>query len=306
MNINALGYIGFSSPNYAQWRTFGPEMLALGRAPDGQDGAIRLRMDERHHRIAIHPGELEDLEYLGWELRDRIAFESGLKHLESKGVAYQLATPEELDSRRVVGMASFRDPYGYRHEIYYGQQWIPGAFIPARPIQGFVAGDLGVGHCVVVVPQVTREGQDFAVEVLGFRTYWPTRMGPIDVEFYRCNRRSHCLAYVQAPGMRGPAHFYIDTRHMDDVGQAYDLCRAAEIVSVEMGRLTQDDDVSFYLRTPTGVDIQYATGGRLFSDEEAWVNPSIQGSPVVWGHKNLLPMFPPAVRPVDKAKVAAE
>jgi extradiol dioxygenase len=306
MKINALGYIGFSSPNHETWRKFGPETLALGLADDGKDGSIRLRMDERHHRITIHPGQSDNLDYLGWELKGRIEFEAALKHLEQKGVRYQLATADELENRRVVGMASFLDPHKFRHEIYYGQQFEYGAFTPGRPIRGFVAGDLGIGHCVIVVPEVTRELQDFAVEVLGFRTYWPTRIGSTTVEFYRCNPRSHCLAYVQVPGMRGPHHFYIDTKHMDDVGQAYDRCRAQNAVVTDLGRLAQDDDVSFYLRTPTGVDIQYATGGRLFTDEDAWVNPSIMGNPVVWGHSPLLPGYGSAVRPVEKAKVAAE
>lgn len=306
MKINALGYIGFSSPDYQAWRTFGPETLALGLSEDGADGAIRLRMDERHHRIAVHPGVSNDLEYLGWELRGRVEFEAALSHLDNKGITYQLATPDELEHRRVIAMAWFRDPHDYRHEIYHGQQFDYGVFVPGRPIRGFVAGNLGLGHCVLVVPEVTRETQDFAVEVLGFKTYWPTRVGNSTTEFYRCNARSHCLAYLEAPGMRGPAHFYIDTKHMDDVGQAYDRCRAQGLVVMDLGRLAQDDDISFYLRTPAGVDVQYACGGRLFTDEEAWVNPSIMTNPVIWGHQMLLPPVGSAVRPVTAGAAAAE
>jgi extradiol dioxygenase len=266
-----------------------------------------LRLDERHHRITIHPGASNDLEYLGWELRGRIEFEEALKHLQHMGVRYQLATADELENRRVIDMASFRDPHNFRHEIYYGQQFECRIFAPGRPIHGFVAGNLGIGHCVLIVPEVTREVQDFAIEVLGFKTFFPTRIGDSKlIEFYRCNARSHCLAYMEAPGMRGPHHFYIDTKHMDDVGQAYDRCLAQDAVVMELGRLAQDDDISFYLRTPSGFDVQYGTNGRLFADEDEWVNPSIMGDPVVWGHKMRLPFFGSSVRPVEEKRAAAE
>lgn len=298
MKIRALGFIGFTSPNHESWRSWAPQTLGLGLADDGKDGAIRLRMDARHHRIAIHPGATEDLAYLGWELTDRVAFEAALAELEQKQVPYRLATPEELDSRRVVNMAWLTDPYGYRHEIYHGQQFVYGGFLAGNSISGFRLGkhgELGIGHCVLVVPEITRAGMDFAVNVLGFKTHWPTG----EVEFYRCNTRSHCLAYVPVPGLRGPHHFYIDVLNFDDVGIAFDRCREQNRVVMELGRLAQDSDVSFYLRTPSGVNVQYAHGCHLIEDEAAWVEPSMMTHPRVWGHKEILPIFGPAIRRVD-------
>lgn len=44
---------------------------------------------------------------------------------------------------------------------------------------GFVAGGYGVGHVVVVVPELTRELDDFAAGVLGFELFAgaPAEMG---------------------------------------------------------------------------------------------------------------------------------
>ncbi len=42
--IKNLAYIGFRSPNAEEWRTFGPEVLGAELAPDGADGAVRLRV----------------------------------------------------------------------------------------------------------------------------------------------------------------------------------------------------------------------------------------------------------------------
>ena len=68
--IKNLAYIGFRSPNAEEWRSFGPEVLGAELAPDGPDGAVRLRVDDAAHRIVIHPGERNELAYLGWEVDD--------------------------------------------------------------------------------------------------------------------------------------------------------------------------------------------------------------------------------------------
>ena len=79
MKIKALGYLGFDSPNADSWETFGPEVFGLGLGERGKDGAVRLRMDDRYHRIAIHPGTTNRLAYIGRELRDNMAFATAVE-----------------------------------------------------------------------------------------------------------------------------------------------------------------------------------------------------------------------------------
>jgi extradiol dioxygenase len=299
MQIQALGYLGFSSPRYLEWKQFGPEVLGLAVTDDGEDGSVRLRMDERHHRITIHAGDLDNVEYIGWELQNRIAFEAALMHLEAKGYPPTLASKAELENRRVCNMAWVVDPAGFRHEVYYGQQHDVNPFVPGRPISGFVAGDLGIGHCVLIVPENTRALQDFATDVMGFTTHWP--LG--SVEIYRCNFRSHCLIYLPIPGLRGMEHFYLDLKHLDDVGRALDICRSRNILQRDLGRYVQDDDLSFYLRSPAGVDIQYALGVR---EDTSYTNRSIMGpagkpGSCIWGHDVVIPGLGSMVRPVKKS-----
>jgi 3,4-dihydroxy-9,10-secoandrosta-1,3,5(10)-triene-9,17-dione 4,5-dioxygenase len=88
---------------------------------------------------------------------------------------------------------------------------------------------------------------------------------------------------------------------MDDVGRAYDLCRDENVVVLELGRLMPDDDISFYLRTPSGVDIQYGHGGRMIADDEKWTNPATMTDTRVWGHKVLIQGLGAAVRPAQEA-----
>ena len=68
--IRSLSYLGFASPRIDDWRHFGPDILGTEMAPDGPDGAIRLRVDEAPWRLAIHPGTADDLLYVGWNVGD--------------------------------------------------------------------------------------------------------------------------------------------------------------------------------------------------------------------------------------------
>ena len=68
--IKSLAYLGVHSPDYQEWERFGPEVLGLQLAGHGADGAVRLRLDEAHHRIAIHPGVRNAVAYIGWSVQD--------------------------------------------------------------------------------------------------------------------------------------------------------------------------------------------------------------------------------------------
>ena len=50
-----------------------------------------------------------------------------------------------------------------------------------------------------------------------------------------------------------------------------------------LGRHTNDRMTSFYVRTPSGFEIEYGTGGLLVDDATWVVRPYDAGS--VWGHK---------------------
>jgi hypothetical protein len=56
-----------------------------------------------------------------------------------------------------------------------------------------------------------------------------------------------------------------------------------------------DSLVSFYLRTPTGFDMEFGAGGDELTDDYVQLSPS---SPEVWGHKFLTPGWAPTVRKI--------
>jgi extradiol dioxygenase len=116
-------------------------------------------------------------------------------------------------------------------------------------------------------------------------------------QFYRCNSRTHCLGYVGVPGMRGVQHIAVESTHLDDVGRAWDLVGERGLtVTMTLGRHMSDTLVSFYMRSPTGFDIEFGAGGERLDDTFVQTNPS---SSEAWGHKFVADGWAPTVRPVS-------
>jgi extradiol dioxygenase len=284
--IRNLAYIGFRSPAADEWRTFGPEVLGLGVAPDGPDGAVRLRVDGAAHRIAIHPGDANELAYLGWQVDD---LDTAAVALEGAGRAVD----------RGDGVVTFTDPFGFRHELVL--DLAPGpAFTPGRPMSGFVTGEQGLGHAVLIVPDLDA-ALDFYTNVLGFVLSDAVESG-LSLRFLHCRghaARHHTVALAQVPGMVGMHHLMLEVTSLDDVGTALDVVNARQLaLAMSLGRHTNDLMTSFYVRTPSGFEIEYGTGGRLIDDDD-WETGAYDAQSI-WGHKLPdAPLLPEILRPFE-------
>lgn len=298
--IESLSYIGFRSPRHEEWLAFGPEVMGLQVADDrGPDGAVLLRMDDAAHRIAVHPGDADDIAYLGWGVSGPRQFAGVVERLEKAGVAVT-AEPDLRAERSVAELASFDDPFGVRQELSWGQFFRPSSFRPGRALSGFVTGPGGLGHAVLLSPDL-EASEAFYVDVLGFRMTDQIK-GPQTprIRFYNCNERHHTLAMVEAPGVTGFHHLMLETGSLDDVGQAYDLVgKGAAELTMTLGRHTNDHMTSFYVRTPSAFEIEYGWGGVVLDPVEHLPKQYDRFS--TWGHRpvggELAP--PGIVRPLQ-------
>lgn len=278
MDIRGLGYIGIGVRDVHQWRTYA-ELLGAMVSDDG--AGLRLRIDERPFRVLVGEGP-DELAFAGWELPDAAALEHAAAELMAAGITTDAASAEECERRRVRGLVRAMDPGGFALELFHGPIHDHEPFISPTGVSGFTTGTLGMGHIVLGTPQPA-ESVAFYTDVLGFRVsdYW--RPGDDDVVFLRCNRRHHSLALVPAPE---PAfyHFMVEARTLDDVGYALDrhLDEGAPI-SMNLGRHTNDQMVSFYSRSPSGFDVEFGCGGLLV-DEATWTVTQVS-KPSFWGHR---------------------
>lgn len=288
MQVRSLGYVGVESPEAKQWEDFGPAVLGMQLVDGEADATVYLRMDERHHRLAIHEGPRDRLAYLGWEMGSDDDLDAAVEELDQAGVPTTEATEEECEERAVRRMVSLLDPGGARHELYYGPLCLPGQFQPGRPLAGFVTGEQGLGHVVCAVPDLAAATAFY--KRLGFRKSdeiysW------VDAHFFHCNPRHHTLALVELPRVRGLHHVMVQLKSFDDVGVAYDIVQERGLpLAMTLGRHPNDQMVSFYVRTPSGFELEYGWGAIEVGPD--WT-VSTYDRVSVWGHK-MVGRTPPA------------
>jgi extradiol dioxygenase len=283
--ISSLGYVGITARDADAWRSFSRDVLGFEVVADAEGEAVLLRMDDRHHRLAVHPGQEDGLAYIGWETTDARRFELLRSALDSAGIATKTASEGELQQRRVWQMFRFADPTGITHEVFVGQEQATKSFQPGRRHSGFVTGGpLGMGH-VVLYQENLEEAGAFYTEHLGMRLRDRIR-GRVKMDFYGLNPRHHSLAMMERPGPPGLNHIMLQVADLDDVGVAFDLCVEHGVPVVRaLGRHSNDQMFSFYLQTPSGFDFEYGADSIEVDDETWEVVTYRKGS--VWGHQHL-------------------
>jgi biphenyl-2,3-diol 1,2-dioxygenase len=296
--VNRLGYVGIGASDLDAWRSFAVELLGHEVAPDSDDSVLYLRMDDHHHRLAVHAGADidDDVAYVGWEVGDAAAMDEVAGSLDAAGVAVAAGTAEESMTRRVLDFVHFVDPHnGIRTEVYYGPEvlFMP-RFAPGRAIEGFKTGDQGLGHFVCYVDDAEKAAA-FYESALGLAmSDWIVVPGIGRVgAFMHCNARHHSIAFFPNPAAtRRIQHVMMEYTSLDDVGTAYDLCHERELVTVQLGRHVNDRNVSFYFRNPSGWHTELGWGGRDI-DPSTWQVQHYNGLTPgggEWGHQGLLEM----------------
>ena len=121
-------------------------------------------------------------------------------------------------------------------------------------------------------------------DALGFRLSDELRQGPLHLAFLRCNPRHHSVALASFEPPTGLVHFMLELASLDDVGYALERAMAAGChLSATLGKHTNDEMVSFYVRSPSGFDVEVGCGG-IRVDEATWTTAEIT-APSFWGHR---------------------
>jgi extradiol dioxygenase len=283
VEIVQLGYVGFGVKDLAAWEDVAENVVGLRVSERVEGRTTYLRMDDYHHRIALHPTGEDDIVYMGWQVAGPDALAAVADRVRASGIDVSEGTPDEIKDRRAKAMLHFRDPSGYRYEIFYGpiESIVP--FVPGRPMAGFKAGPQGLGHVVLRVDD-RDDTEAFLTRTLGLRL---TDYGSGRLAFFHCNTRHHSIAIGNAsqfPGDSRIIHIMLEVLTLDDVGTALELCEKRGVPVPEgLGRHVNDRMVSFYLKTPSGFTIEYGFGAREV-DEATW---EVRGYDArsIWGHK---------------------
>lgn len=284
--VSSLGYLGLGVSDLDAWAEFGTSVLGLERA-DGPADELRLRMDQRSQRFFLYPSGEDDVVFLGLEVKDAATLDAVCLRLEGIGVESKDASPEQREARGVLDMVRCEDPDGLNVEIYYGQH-SGKAFNSPRGLGGFVTGAQGLGHIVLSVSD-REKGVEFYTNGLGFLlsdiiTIPFGGKKPIDLTFLHCNPRHHTLALAPIRAPKRLNHFMLQVRDFNDVGSTLDVVQDAGVpLALGLGRHTNDLMTSFYMRSPSGFDVEFGWGAREIDDSTWQVGYYSSGS--LWGHR---------------------
>jgi len=283
--IDALSYLGFTTPHIEAWRSFGPNVLGLELVEAWKDGSVRLRMDGASYRIALHEGAANEWSYIGWGVDGPRGLDTAAERIQAAGIEINGATTDLLVERAVGDLIWFVDPFGIRHEVTWGLLAAQTPFRAGRGHEGFVTGRGGLGHVAIATPSI-EESEQFYAGVLGFGLTDEIhyRESGLRLRFYHCNQRHHSVALIEIPNTTGLHHVMLETNSIDDIGRALDRAEDGEAeVARGLGRHSNDEMVSIYLKTPTEFQVEYGCYARVLRDESELPKTYDKGS--IWGHR---------------------
>jgi 2,3-dihydroxybiphenyl 1,2-dioxygenase len=286
MGISQLGYIGIATSNIDAWLSVVTTVLgAQVRPAEASDGTRHLRFDERHHRIALHPGEKDDVLYVGWQVETPSELDALTQNLATAGAKPEIGTPADCRARGVHQLVRFTDPEGYTNELFTRPLIDAAPFNPSLPIAGFKTGALGLGHVVRHCKHHARMLAFYCGE-LGFRVSDQILWADMDASFLRCNARHHSLALLnESIGHVGGQtnHIMVEMESLADVGRAYDaVLRQRLPIIMTLGQHGNDMTTSFYFVGPSGFGIEVGCGALLV-DETSW-SVKTYNATKIWGH----------------------
>lgn len=281
--VMGLGYVQVDATDLEAWAEFAT-MLGMQVASQSDD-ELTLRLDQRIWRWVIRRSDHDGVAGLGWEVANRTELEQLAGSLSEHGFEVTWGTAEECAARKVTGLLRYADPDGLAQELFHGQQKAATPFVSPTSAT-FLTGDFGMGHAMQFVSD-SEAFRTLYMKALGFRLSDFLDVGPEPGTFLHTNPRHHSMAFATVPAVGSKfGHIMIEVDDMDAVGRAYDQVLAGEaVLGSTLGKHTNDQMTSFYVKTPSGFEIEYGVGGLLV-DDDTWV-PGRWEAPNIWGHRRL-------------------
>ena len=286
--LDALAYIVVQSTDLEKWREYGEQVLGAS-AVTAPDDSLFIKLDERDYRMLIVSGPEDRYLASGWEVSDAQALQAVRDALTAADVSVEEGDERVKASREVTDLFSFTDPAGNRHEVSYGYTGGSEPFRSPIGVEGFVTGEMGMGHTVLPALPFD-ETYAFFTNVLGFGVsdefdFQPGPDAPtVRIRFLHAgNPRHHSLALAEMPNDAGCVHAMVEVTSMTDVGKAYDRMQQKGVkLMATLGQHVNDKMTSFYMMTPGNFALEYGWGGITV---EPGVTPTTRSEAVsIWGH----------------------
>lgn len=305
-SVSTLGYMVLAVRDLAAWEGFAVNLLGLQAGKRVPGESLCLRMDDYEQRILLVKSDLDDFLAAGWEFETDALLDAFVEQARTRGVEIAEEAQAVADQRRVTRLFACVDPDGIRHEFYSCAYRANSrdAFRSSVLRGAFCTGRLGAGH-FVIVPKQSERAIAFCEDVLGLRLS-DTILGDaapgvtIDANFFHARTGRHhslAIAKVPFPVPKRIHHMMVECTDRNDVGLAYDRCKAAGVpIMMELGHHPNDEMFSFYVISPSGFAIEYGSGGLVVDDDTWQTRHYTELSD--WGHR----LNPPPGAPAAEAQ----
>lgn len=289
MDIRGLSYIVAESTDLPKWKNYAENVLGMMTSTT-PDGGLYVKMDERCFRIAVQAGKRDAYVASGWEVAGEDGFRQAAAALRDAGVEFQNGDAALCKQRCVQQLMAFSDPSGNRHEIVWGFKSDFARFASPVGVERFVTGNIGMGHAVLPAVKF-EETVAFFRDVLGFGLSDMFNFKPagddgptLPIHFFHCNNnRHHSLALAAFAVESGCVHVMVEVETMPEVGRAMDRMKAHDVLQTStLGQHTNDRMISFYMKSPSGFDVEFGYGGAVIDWQEHIAHEFTHVS--LWGH----------------------
>jgi len=292
MAIKALGYLVVTTAAPDEWDRFLTQLVGAMPTGTAPDGAKLYRVDDRVFRFRIEAGAEEMLLAAAYEVADAAALAALKAGIAAAGRPVTDGSPDEAAARGVTAFFRTSDPAGNGLEFFHGDTNAQTPFVSPIGVPEFITGDMGMGHAVYCAPDFDASVR-FYRDVVGFReTDMPAfhLMGPdappMHFAFLHAdNGRHHSLALGEGPVPPSRCvHVMLELPNLVEVGKAHDRMKAmGYFESATFGQHYNDETVGFYVRTPSGFDLEIGCDS-LVIDPASWQTTCHTGISI-WGHE---------------------
>lgn len=296
-----MGYALIESNKLKEWQVFCEEGLGMHLA-EQSDNELAFRIDDHARRLIVRKGSSEDFVSVGWQVKDEETLNIILGRLAARNIKVEQGSEKDSEVRGVDSFWVFKGPKGLLVELFIE------AKICKSPLNmltsGFYTDDSGMGH-VAITSKKPGEMLSFWKELFDARqsdTIEEQISGlTLNVTFLRLNERHHSLAVAAVKGVKMDPirtkiqHMNLQAVDIGDLSDAYRRCRKLGYrIANAIGEHPNDRELSFYVRTPSGFDIELGWN-PLKVNEDEWQQAHYKGISL-WGHK------PIDMTPLDKIK----
>lgn len=289
VRVKELAYVVYEVSSLADWERFGVDLLGLQAGTRTAD-TLTLRTDGKAHRWICVEGPADDVAATGYEVAGDADLDAIAAALRAAGADVTEGDAALAAARKVDRILLTTDPLGNRLELVTNLADADTPFESAAMLGGFVTGAGGAGHTVLIDHGADRDKVlAFYTGVLGFAIsdFIEEEVAPgfvASVAFLHCNGRHHTVAFAGMPFPKKAHHVMTEVADIRDVGLAFDRCMdAGQPFEMTLGMHPNDKMFSFYVRTPSGFNIEYGWGG-LVIDEAAWQVQHLDKLST-WGHR---------------------